>query len=42
MDRHLERQPQAVHLDQTADEILNTLADYLAKLGASHPPTRQN
>jgi transposase/transcriptional regulator with XRE-family HTH domain len=27
---------------KTADEILNTLADYLAKLGASHHPSRQN
>jgi transposase len=26
---------------KTADEILNSLADYLAKLGTSHPPSRQ-
>ena len=42
MDRHLERQPPAVHLDQTADEILNSLADYLAKVGAANQQKGKN
>jgi hypothetical protein len=27
---------------KTADEILNSLADYLAKLGTSHPLNKQS
>jgi transposase len=40
--RWARRQPQAVHLDQDADEILNSLADYLAKLGTGHRVTEQD
>jgi hypothetical protein len=41
MDRHLERSSQPFTWTKTADEILKSLAGYLAKAGASHPPTEQ-
>ena len=37
IDHHPGRQPAALHLDQAADEILTSLADYLTKLGAGQP-----
>jgi hypothetical protein len=42
MDRHLEHQPRPFIWAKTADEILNSLADYLAKVGASLSSNKQN
>ena len=42
LDRHLEHQPRPFTWTKTADEILNSLADYLAKVGASHHVNKQN
>ena len=39
MDRHLERQPRPFTWTKTTDEILNSLADYLAKLDQATPET---
>jgi hypothetical protein len=42
MDRHLERPPRPFTWTKTADEILSSLADYLAKLGTSQPVNGQD
>jgi hypothetical protein len=39
MDRQLERQPPAFHLDQDRRRNLELLADYLAKLDQATPET---
>nr|WP_280117852.1 hypothetical protein [Streptomyces malaysiensis] len=42
MDRYLEREPAAFTWTKTADEILNSLADYLTRVGTTGQKTEQN
>lgn len=41
-DRHLEREPTPFTWTKTADEILNSLADYLTKVGTISQKTKQD
>jgi hypothetical protein len=40
--RHLERQPRPFTWTKTADEILKSLTDYLARVGTGHRTRKQD